>query len=145
MKSEVIDYYNSIADEYDESRFNNSYGQFIDTEERKILNKLIDKTSTEQRLDMACGTGRLTGYATHGLDASNKMMLYAQKRHPGVSFHEASACNTGFCNEMFDVVYTFHFLMHIDESTLKEVFDEVHRILKYGGRFIFDIPSGKRR
>ena len=35
--------------------------------------------------------------------------------------------------------------MHVDEDTVKQVFDEVHRILKRGGRFILDIPSKKRR
>ena len=35
--------------------------------------------------------------------------------------------------------------MHIDDQTVKEVFEEVHRLLRTGGRFIFDIPSKKRR
>ena len=146
MGKEVIDYYDSIASDYDNSRFNNSYGQFIDAEERKIMNKLLSASlEDEKRLDMACGTGRLTNFATHGLDASKEMMSYAKKRHPKVVFHQASACDTGFDDNMFDVVYTFHFLMHIDNETIKQVFDEVHRILKPGGRFIFDIPSNRRR
>lgn len=144
-ENKVVAYYDSIADNYDESRFNNSYGHFIDTEERKILNQLIDTSKDELRLDMACGTGRLTNYATHGLDASQEMMSYAKKRHQNVEFRNASACDTGFSDESFDVVYSFHLFMHLDQDTIKDLFREVHRILKPGGRLIFDIPSKKRR
>lgn len=145
MGNEVVDYYNSIAEDYDKSRFGNSYGSFIDAEERRILNRLIDLSTGGKRLELACGTGRLTSYATHGLDASEKMIAHAKKRHPDVEFHEASACDTGYADEQFDLVYTFHFLMHVDEQTVRQVFDEVYRILRPGGRFIFDIPSKKRR
>lgn len=144
-RNEVVDYYDSIAESYDESRFHNSYGRFIDTEERWALDELINLKDNPLRLDMACGTGRLTHYATHGLDASSEMMRRAQERFPDVEFRLASACETGYPDGMFDVVYTFHFLMHLDLATIRQIFDEVHRILKPGGSFIMDIPSKKRR
>jgi len=145
MNNEVVNYYDSIAGDYDESRFNNSYGRFIDAEERRVMNQLIDVTQNTKRLDVACGTGRLTNYATHGLDASSEMMAFARQRHKDVVFTQASATDTGFPDGCFDVVYTYHLLMHLDEATIQQVFREVHRILKPGGRFIMDIPSRKRR
>lgn len=145
MNKDIVDYYDSIAAEYDESRFNNSYGKFIDTQERRILDKLIAPASNGSRLEIACGTGRLTNYATHGLDASEEMMTFAEKRHPDVTFVKASACETGFPDETFGIVYSFHLLMHLDVETISRMFEEVHRILAPGGRFIFDIPSKKRR
>ena len=111
MNKDIVDYYDSIAAEYDESRFNNSYGKFIDAQERRILDKLIDPASNGSRLEIACGTGRLTNYATHGLDASEEMMTFAEKRHPDVTFVKASACETGFPDETFGIVYSFHLLM----------------------------------
>lgn len=144
-KNEVVAYYDTIASEYDESRFNNSYGRFIDSEERRILDKIIDCSEGKQRLEIACGTGRLTNYATHGLDASNEMMAFARKRHPNVSFVNASALETGFDDESFDTVYTFHLLMHLGVDDIRKIFDEVWRILKPQGHFIMDIPSQKRR
>lgn len=145
MNKDVVNYYNTIADSYDESRFNNSYGQFIDAEERRILNALIDVERMPQRLEIACGTGRLTNYATHGLDASANMMALARKRHEKVEFREASATDTGYPDASFDLVYSFHLLMHLDKDTIRQIFDEVYRILRPGGRFIIDIPSRKRR
>ncbi len=144
-KDEVVAYYDSMAEQYDESRFGNSYGRFVDAQERRVLDRLIDWQKDWMRLDLACGTGRLTNYATHGLDASGEMMRLAWQRHPNVQFKEASACATGFEDRTFDVVYSFHLLMHLNVDTIREIFGEVHRILKPGGRFIFDIPSKKRR
>ena len=141
----VVDYYNTIADEYDDSRFNNSYGQFIDYEERRILDKLIKLPANGKCLEMACGTGRLTTYATHALDASQEMMKHAQKRHWQVSFRQASAAETGFDDNMFDTIFSFHLMMHLEPSLIQEIITEAHRILKPGGSFIFDIPSKKRR
>lgn len=143
--NEVVDYYDSIASSYDESRFNNSYGRFVDTQERRVMDKLIDLAHDAQRLEMACGTGRLTNYATHALDASSEMMEYARKRHPEVKFRQVSATESGFDAETFDVVYSFHLMMHLDEATIRQIISEAWRILKPGGRFIFDIPSRKRR
>lgn len=90
-ENEVVEYYDSIAKKYDDSRFNNSYGQFIDFQERRTLDRLIPVDKNTQRLEMACGTGRLTNYATHGLDASAEMMSLARQRHPNVDFRQASA------------------------------------------------------
>lgn len=143
--NEVAEYYENIAATYDESRFNNSYGRFVDAEERRLLDRLIDVTASTQRLEIACGTGRLTNYATHGLDVSENMMAQARQRHPHVEFRLASATETGYADESFDIIYSFHLLMHLDEATISQIIDEAHRLLRPGGRFIVDIPSRKRR
>ena len=90
-KDAVVAYYDEIAGTYDESRFGNSYGHFIDAEERRILDQLLPPNPLERRLEIACGTGRLTNYATHGLDASAEMLARAREmleegcREPGLA------------------------------------------------------------
>ena len=143
--NKVVDYYDTIADQYDESRFDNSYGQFIDYQERRILDQLIKLPADAKCLEMACGTGRLTCYATHALDASREMMKHAMERHPDVDFCQASADQTGFDNETFHTIYSFHLMMHLEPALIKDIIAEAHRILKPGGKFIFDIPSRQRR
>ncbi len=143
--NQVVDYYNLIAPTYDESRFSNTYGCFIDQQERRILDTLINADSDEMRLEMACGTGRLTGYATHALDASQEMMSRARERHRDVEFRLASATGTGYADATFNVVYCFHLMMHLDMATIGLIVDEAWRILKPDGRLIFDIPSSRRR
>lgn len=144
-KDVVVAYYDGIADTYDESRFGNSYGRFIDAEERRILDRLFPPEPPERRLELACGTGRLTNYATHGLDASAEMLARARERHEKLSFVQAMADDTGFADGSFDAVYGFHLLMHLEPTVIEAIFREMHRILRPGGRFIFDIPSEKRR
>ena len=68
--SEVKEYYNSIANNYDKNRFGNSYGKFIDAEERKILAKWLIGMNKETILDYGCGTGRLSEFANSGIDIS---------------------------------------------------------------------------
>lgn len=143
--NEVVAYYDRIAKEYDNSRFDNTYGKFIDAEERRVLDTLIGNQNNLMILDMACGTGRLTNYATHGLDASKEMLTIAQKKHPDVEFLQASATTTRFNDDSFDIIISFHLLMHLDKSEIKNIFDEAYRILKPNGRLIVDIPSQKRR
>ncbi len=132
-KNAVVAYYDEIAETYDESRFGNSYGRFIDAEERRILNQLLPQNPSEQRLEIACGTGRLTDYATCGLDASAEMLARARKRHENLSFVQAMADDTGFADESFDAVYTFHLLMHLEPAVIESIFREVRRVLKPGG------------
>ena len=127
QNKEVVDYYDSIADQYDKDRFDNSYGRFIDYEERRALDVLIDRSPGSNRLEMACGTGRLTHYATHALDASEEMMKHARERHPDVLFRHASADDTGFDDGMFDLVFAFHLMMHLDISVIRDIIREAYR------------------
>ena len=79
--NQIVEYYDEIAPSYDEDRFNNTYGRFIDTQERKILEQLL----SDQELiimDLACGSGRLLRYAGIGLDASTEMLQLAKNKFP---------------------------------------------------------------
>ena len=49
-KDEVVNYYDSIASSYDESRFNNSYGRFIDAQERRVKDQLIPHLRTRKAI-----------------------------------------------------------------------------------------------
>ena len=122
-----------------------SYGQFIDRQERRILQKHLPDPERHRILDLACGTGRLLNFATDGLDSSQAMLQQAQAKHPRINFHQSSALDTPFPDDAFDAISSFHFLMHLDLQEWKLLFEEVYRILRPGGQFIFDIPSQYRR
>lgn len=143
INDEIIKYYDNIAEDYNCSRFENSYGEYIDWQERNVLDKLnIDRRNT---LDLPCGTGRLLNYADYGCDASKNMLKVA-----GVHWREkhlicSDARNLPYEDGTFDTVITMHFLMHLDAATTFEIAKEIHRILRPGGRWIIDLPSLKRR
>jgi ubiquinone/menaquinone biosynthesis C-methylase UbiE len=142
--SEIINYYDKIATEYDFDRFANSYGKFIDRQERKILNKLLSKKD-ELVLDLACGSGRLINYAVYGVDGSQEMIKIAQQKYPNKEIFHADAEKLPFENNSIDTIISFHFFMHLDKEKTKKIMEECSRVLKPGGRLIFDIPSAHRR
>lgn len=139
----IIDYYNNIAAEYDHSRFKNSYGCYIDKQERTVLDKL--NINPKQALDLPCGTGRLLNYADYGCDASEKMLEIANGHWPGKNLICGDARELPYEDNSFDTVITMHLLMHLDNDTIYKIMKEVHRVLRPNGRWIVDAPSYKRR
>lgn len=140
----IIDYYNNLAPTYDENRFDNTYGHFIDSEERHVLNRLL--TGKENKvLEIACGTGRLLDYAGYGIDASEKMLTIARQKFPKTDLQQSLGQSTPFNDAYFDAVYSFHLMMHLEQEDIYGIIKESHRILKPKGRLIFDIPSLSRR
>ena len=142
--NKIINYYDNLAESYDENRFENTYGKFIDKQERKLLDKLLTNRS-EIILDLACGSGRLLNYAEFGIDASSKMIEIAKQKHKNKSIYLADAEKTHFESNSFDTIISFHFFMHLEQDKIDKIFEECFRILKKNGRIIFDVPSKKRR
>ena len=140
---QIVDYYNKIAKEYDSSRFENSYGRYIDSQERMVLDKMDITPSCT--LDLPCGTGRFLNYADHGCDASENMLKAAAERWEDKELICSDARNLPYEDATFDTVITMHLLMHLDETTIQEIMKEVHRVLRPNGRWIVDLPSLKRR
>ena len=138
-------YYNQIATEYDDSRFANTYGQFIDQQEKLVMKNLLNGIPKDNILDLGCGTGRFLEFANYGVDASLEMLHIAKNKFPDKQLFVENGTKTHFDNDRFDIVFSFHVLMHLDENIIIEILNEAYRVLKKGGRLIFDIPSKKRR
>lgn len=147
MTESVQSYYNRIGAEYDQNRFGNTYGAYIHSQEKAFLNHWLKKNpgSGERVLDMGCGTGRFMSRATHGVDFSDGMMEQARKKFPEKQFVKASITATGLEDGSFTKVFSMHVLMHLDEVTSRQFFEEAYRLLQPGGLFIVDFPSRKRR
>ena len=145
MKSQIQSYYDQLASTYDADRFGNSYGRYIHKQESAVLSKYLDRSSSKQNLDVACGTGRFLHYAGYGVDISEQMIREAKAKHPDTELRQGDIESLPFEAGFFNNVLSFHLMMHLDIDTLKKGLTEVHRVLKKGGYFIFDIPSGRRR
>ena len=141
---EIIAYYDDLAKKYDQDRFGNTYGKFIDSQERKILDQILTNKS-ELVVDLACGAGRFLNYASIGVDASLQMIEIAKSKFPQKTFLQNEADKILLGSNSIDTIISFHFFMHLDEKKIIQVLEEANRILKKNGRIIFDIPSQKRR
>ena len=142
---DVKDYYNQLAADYDENRFNNSYGQYIDLQERNFLNQILKNISSKLCLDLGCGTGRLLDYADYGVDFSEEMLKVAQKKYPQKQLMLSDLTQIPLPNDHLDVIFSFHVIMHQNLETTQNFIKHAHKKLKSGGKLIFDFPSSKRR
>lgn len=107
--------------------------------------RLLDSTSTDTHLDLACGEGsfaqmllRKTGLALTGLDASPSLIENAkQRRLKHAAFLVGDATNFAhlFPARSFDSASCILAIQNI--QPLAPVFRDVAKVLKSGGRFVF--------
>lgn len=145
MQQEVTAYYDELARRYDEDRFANSYGQYLDAQERALLKRYLPPAEKDQHLDLGCGTGRFLDFAAFGADASTEMINVAQTKFPDRELSVALADQLPYANQQFKRVYSLHVFMHLNREMIGNIFSEVQRIIQPGGLFLFDLPSAKRR
>lgn len=145
MKTQIQDYYDKLAPDYDKDRFSNTYGRYIHQQEQRLVERYLDKKEAAAHLDLACGTGRFLEYARVRADISPEMLAVAQQKYPEASLHLATADALPFPDAHFQKVLSFHLFMHLQAEDWKPILKEIHRVLKPGGRFLFDIPLARRR
>ena len=145
MMDYIKQYYDDLAFQYDKLRFENSYGQYVDTLERSVLSSLLENSDPKDNLEIACGTGRLLDFASTGVDSSENMLRMARAKYPYANLIKASFEETPFRDNSFSNIYAFHLLMHLNESKVQDFSNEAMRLLKDDGRLIVDVPSHFRR
>ncbi|NEP90447.1 MAG: class I SAM-dependent methyltransferase [Okeania sp. SIO2C2] len=96
-----------------------------------------------QILDLCCGSGQATNFLVQhsqnvtGLDASPLSINRAKKNVPSAEYIEAFAEDIPFSNNQFDLVHTSAALHEMNSEQLRQIIQEVYRILKPGGIFTF--------
>lgn len=102
-------------------------------------------------LDLCCGTGHLAeilasrGLRVTGVDGSGEMLRFARERAPQARFIAADARSFEIADgeKEFDLALsTFDSMNHIVEPReLAQTFRRVHRALREGGSFVFDVNT----
>jgi len=125
--------------------------QFFDSAEREV--SLARKKAVlgphVRTLDIGCGIGRIENaihgevHSIVGVDVSEEMLKRARDkvRAPNVSFQAVDGQSlNGIESEQFDLCLSFMVLQHIPRAAVANYIREVGRVLKPGGRFLFQIP-----
>ncbi|AUT00675.1 SAM-dependent methyltransferase [Nostoc sp. CENA543] len=92
-------------------------------------------------LDLCCGSGQATQFLVKysqnvtGLDASPLSLQRARQNVPEATYVEAFAEKMPFLDAQFDVVHTSAALHEMQPVQLREIIQEVYRVLKPGGVF----------
>jgi len=105
-------------------------------------------TPQTQILDLCCGSGQATQllvkYSQNvtGLDASPLSLQRAEAAVPNAKYIEAFAETMPFGDNEFDVVHTSAAMHEMTPMQLRQIFQEVYRVLKPGGIFtMIDLHS----
>jgi SAM-dependent methyltransferase len=111
-------------------------------EEQRIALRMLELSSGDRVLDVACGPGNFTrGFAQAtgeglvvGLDASGPMLATAVRgtRNANVAYMRGDACALPFSPSSFDAICCFAAL-HVIEHPMQAL-DEMVRVLAPGGR-----------
>ena len=143
MKQKILKYYDELAPTYDANRFENSYGKYIDAQERHFLKDFFSKNKFSKILDLGCGTGRFLNFATHGLDFSAEMLKLAQEKFPEKLLKVGEISNMQI-EEKFDCIFSFHVIMHQTKSETQLFLNECADKLEKNGVLVFDYPIKSR-
>lgn len=142
---QLVDYYDQLADSYDSNRFGNSYGRYVDAQERRLLKRWLNQVRGGKILDLACGSGRLLDLASCGLDASPAMVHIARRKHPEKEVRCGLAKDVAEFGTPFDAIFCAHLFMHLQRTEIEAVLRSCHKQLRPDGLLIFDAPSAHRR
>ncbi|ABG53309.1 Methyltransferase type 11 [Trichodesmium erythraeum IMS101] len=106
------------------------------------LEGLIIEENT-QILDLCCGSGQGTNFlakysqSVTGLDASPLSINRAKKNVPSAKYVEGFAEDMPFSSNQFDLVHTSAALHEMNYEQLRQIIQEVYRVLKPSGIFTF--------
>ena len=112
----------------------------VDRHWRRVHDFLAPRPS-DRILEIGCGRGFLTSRvrrvspSTTGIDVNPEAVSNAVT--PGLRVMDAR--RLGFADATFDKIYSFHVIEHI--VNLGDVFDEMDRVLKPGGRVLLVYPA----
>lgn len=101
-------------------------------------------------LDLCCGSGQATKFLVDrltqsgtgsgkvvGLDASMRSLDRARQNVPAAEFVEGFAEELPFADSSFDLVHTSVALHEMQPGQLREILQQVHRVLRPNGIFTF--------
>jgi len=143
----IVDCYDKTAKAY--------AAKFMDELTKKHLDRLLLRAfATENKqagkfIDLGCGPGQTTKFLFDcgiqdivGTDISAEMIQTAKEINPQIPFEVADMLNLYYANKTFAAVVAFYAIVHFTEEELVRSFQEVRRILKEKGEFLFSFHVG---
>ncbi|MGK7956812.1 MAG: class I SAM-dependent methyltransferase [Crocosphaera sp.] len=110
---------------------------------RRLSLEGIKIHSETKILDLCCGKGQTTQFLVQksaqviGLDASSTAIEWAKKVVPEATYVNALAEKMPFSDQEFNLVHSSVALHEMESEQLREILQEVYRVLKPGGIFAF--------
>lgn len=105
----------------------------------------------DRAVEFGCGTGymitlplRTWGYDVIGVDIDEQSVEYGRSvmERAGMKRDSLQARDLADLDGVFDVVIASEVLEHLDDGTLRESLELIHRKLRAGGRLLVTTPNG---
>lgn len=128
-------------------------GNWIDRGERLIINAIADEIRSQPILDIGVGAGRtawilrLLSADYTAVDWSPEMVDVCRREHPGLDVREADARDLSVFNAgSFKLVFfSFNGIDMLGHEDRLRVMNEIHRVLKPGGLFLYSTSNKNGR
>ena len=150
----VENYYQkgSVVSKYDKKRFTSIGGEFIDSNEKEIVKRLINSENNIERvLDLGAGTGRFSfllakeGYDVTSFDQSDEMLKIidekSKEENLNISLVRGDAFKLPFEDDTFDACVSIRVLWHFENP--EDLIAEMRRVTNKDGVMIFDLLNKK--
>ena len=116
-----------------------------------VIAKHFPEKREIQGIDLGCGHGALLHFAQQagyrqlrGVDASAEQVELAQRLGvANISQGDLWRTLEGIASDSQDLVLSLDVIEHLDKRELLSMVDDVHRILREGGRWIITTPNGE--
>jgi ubiquinone/menaquinone biosynthesis C-methylase UbiE len=139
----------TVRDGYDKIASTYSSARRSDSEDVKILHRLVGLLSTGAVvLDAGCGSGYPIGWSlikdfhVIGIDFSKQQLLLARKNIRGAVLVCGDITKLPFHDSTFDAIISYYSIIHIPRSKHREVLLNFHRLLKAGGLALLCLGAG---
>jgi SAM-dependent methyltransferase len=138
--------YDAVAEDYLASFGDELSGKPLD---RALLACLAEQAEDGASIgDLGCGPGHVAawlvgrGVAAVGIDLSPAMIAVGRSHYPQVEFREGDLLQLPAGDGEFAAVIAFYSIIHLEASELRPAFQEMHRVLRPGGRLLVSFHIG---
>ena len=145
----IIDCYDKTAKAY--------AAKFMDELDKKHLDRILLKAFADENrlagtfLDLGCGPGQTTQFLYDygitdiiGTDISPAMIQTAKKFNPRIRFEVADMLNLHYPDQTVAAALAFYAIVHFTPEQLARSLQEIRRILKEKGEFLFSFHAGEQ-
>lgn len=148
---QTSDFYDAEAEEYDAKRWSTPSGMRLNRFHLNLVTGMLSPTKGKRILEVGSGTGRFvsalaeSGVEATGVDISKGMLAAAEKRCAAITcdfqpqFKQSDGASLPFPNGTYDAAFCIN-VFQLFESP-RAVLNEIHRVLKPDGQFLFNFPN----
>ncbi|HMG92240.1 MAG TPA: methyltransferase domain-containing protein [Chryseolinea sp.] len=139
--------YNDTADNYAAERIDELSKKHLD---RLLLREFASVNKDKGPCaDFGCGPGQTTKFLYDqglkdiiGIDISSRMIDAARRFSPQIKFETGDLLKVSYGSNYFGSALAFYAIVHFTSDQVKIAFNEVNRVLKDGGQFLFSFHVG---